>query len=266
MSATDVDPVEAWVEALYAEALADLRWPELRKGVQALSALYVHGRDKGDLAPRAAEGRGKAAAFRCFFAPLHLLVARALVASLPGPGPEEALPRQLLDLGCGSGAAGAGVGLQLAAWGSAPEIDGVDRVAEHLPHARRTYAALGLRAKLRSGSLPGALGQPGPGQLLVLGWSLNELDPAGRIATVAALRRALDRGAGLLLLEPLSTKISPWWPELADALAEIGVSEHLFKERIPLPEKLRDMDKSAGLDHQLLGCRALHRWPRAPAA
>jgi hypothetical protein len=260
------DPVEAWVTALFTRALADLRWPELRKGVQALSALYVHGRDRGDLAPRAAEGRGKLAAFQCVFAPLHLLTARALVGAVPPPTSPYVWPTQILDLGCGSGAAGAGVALAVAACAPAPRVDGVDRVAAHLPHARGTYAAFGLAHRVHAGTMPGAVGAPAAGTLIVLGWSLNELDPTARAATVHAVVRGLRKGAGLLLLEPLSTQISPWWRQLVEQLADEDAQEHVFKQRIPLPRELADMDRSAGLDHQVLGCRALLRWPRASMA
>jgi SAM-dependent methyltransferase len=251
------DPLLPYLEALFTEALEELRYPELRKGVQALSELYVHSRAKGPIATRAADGRGKAAAFRCFYAPLHLIVTRALVRSLP-PGPA---PRQLVDLGCGSGAAGAGLALALAERGAPVELLGLDRVADHLRHARLGWAALGLRGKVKSGALPGALGAPIADAMLVFGWSLNELEPAARAETLLAVQRWLRRGAGLLILEPLSLKVSPWWPELRAQLAESGVQEVVFKERLPLPQRLRDLDRAAGLDHQELGCRALWRWP-----
>lgn len=256
--ATAADPLLPYLEALFTQALEELRYPELRRGVQALSELYVHGRDKGQLSSRAADGRGKSAAFRCFYAPLHLIVCRALARSLPA-GPS---PRRIVDLGCGSGAAGAGLALALAERGPAPELLGIDRVSDHLRHARAGWSALGLQGKVKSGALPGALGAPQAEAMLVFGWSLNELSPEARAETVAGVLRWLHRGAGLLVLEPLSLKVSPWWPELRAALAEHGVQEVVFKERIPLPQRLRDLDRAAGLDHQELGCRALWRWPR----
>ena len=253
------DPLLPYLEKLFTEALEELRYPELRKGVQALSALYVHSREKGPIANRAADGRGKAAAFRCFYAPLHLIVARALIRALP-QGPAPALLR---DLGCGSGAAGAGVALALGERGPTPELVGVDRVAQHLRFAREGWSALGLRGKVRSGVLPAALGAPLAHAMPVFGWSLNELSAEDRAATVAGVERWLRRGSGLLILEPLSLKVSPWWPELRGRLAEHGVDEVVFKQRIALPQRLRDLDKAAGLDHQELGCRALWRWPTA---
>ena len=54
--------VEGWLQQLEARHLQELTFPEVRRALQALSALYVGGR--GKLADGAAlEGRGKRAAF-----------------------------------------------------------------------------------------------------------------------------------------------------------------------------------------------------------
>ena len=64
---------DAWQERALARFLPPLRFPELRRGVQALSSLYVERRGGGDLAARSLEGAAKRAAFACFYAPLHFL-------------------------------------------------------------------------------------------------------------------------------------------------------------------------------------------------
>ena len=67
--------LESWVEQESTLALADLRFPEVRRAVQALSTLYVQKRARGGLERRAGDGAGKRAAFASYYAPLHFMAA-----------------------------------------------------------------------------------------------------------------------------------------------------------------------------------------------
>src|SRR5687768_16484382 len=98
---------EAWMTALDERHLANLTLPEVGRALRALSSCYVERRSR--LAEGAAlEGAGKRAAFALFYAPIHFLIARHIVRQLGlGPG-----TRQILDLGCGTGAAGAAWALE----------------------------------------------------------------------------------------------------------------------------------------------------------
>src|SRR5690349_23898473 len=94
-------PFDAWLGALDERHLADLTPPEVGRALRALSSCYVERRSR--LAEGAAlETAGKRAAFALFYAPLHFQatahVARELDA---GAG-----IREVVDLGCGTGAAG----------------------------------------------------------------------------------------------------------------------------------------------------------------
>jgi methylase of polypeptide subunit release factors len=120
----DADPDAAtnfaeWVAALEARHLADLRVPEVTKALRALSFAYVERR--GRAVQQALDTAGKRAAFALFYAPLHFLttclIVRALEAHLP-------VPRAILDIGCGTGAAGAAWAI---AAGGAPPVTGIDR-------------------------------------------------------------------------------------------------------------------------------------------
>src|SRR5258705_12172164 len=94
-----------------------LTFAEVRKGLQALSSLYVERRQK--IAGGAAlEGAGKRAAFALYYGPAHFLLVRAIVRAL---GATSGL-RTVLDLGCGTGAAGAAWALETGA-----AVDGVER-------------------------------------------------------------------------------------------------------------------------------------------
>src|SRR5260221_11312791 len=89
--------------ALERRHLADLTFSEVSRALRSLSSAYVERR--GRLAAGAAlDGAGKRAAFALFYGPLHYLLVREIVGRLPGA--DRAVPR-LVDLGCGTGAAGA---------------------------------------------------------------------------------------------------------------------------------------------------------------
>src|SRR5258705_7503583 len=95
--------VEAWYAALEARHLATLTFPEVRRALQALSSLYVERRDR--LVPgRALDGAGKRAAFAMFYGPLHFLIVREIVRDLRAAEPPLV---RVVDLGCGTGVAGA---------------------------------------------------------------------------------------------------------------------------------------------------------------
>ena len=130
---------DEWMRALEARHLADLRFSEVSRGLRALSAAYVERR--GRLREGTAlSGAGKRAAFALFYAPIHYLLVRTIVEKL---GASYGSSKTLVDLGCGTGAAGAAWGS--AAPGSRPRVLGIDRHPWTLVEAAATYRAFGLR-------------------------------------------------------------------------------------------------------------------------
>src|SRR5262245_24102479 len=101
------DPFLPWLDALDERHMGALTFQELRRGVQALSSIYVERREvigKGS----AFDGAGKRAAFACYFAPFHFLLIREIVRAL------GAVTRpSIVDIGCGSGGAGAAWALEM---------------------------------------------------------------------------------------------------------------------------------------------------------
>lgn len=247
---------DAWLADAVARHSRELEFREIRKGLQAVSALYVQKREGADLAARAIDGRGKRAAIATVYAPLHFLTAHHLLAAL-GPARLGAV-RRILDLGCGTGAAGAAAAATLHEAGAPlPPVVAVDVSGFALAEARTTYAAFGLVAQTARGALPAALPRAGAGDLLVAGWAVNELDERARAGLLAGLRGALAAGARLLLLEPLAGPATPWWRAWATALTPLGVEEPREKVRVALPEWIARLDKAASLDHRVLGARVL---------
>src|SRR6516162_6707610 len=102
------DRVVQWLEALERRHQKDLKFSEIRRGVQALSSLYVSRRERLDR-NSALDGAGKRAAFAMFFGPLHFLLVREILRALGARIPQGTA---ILDLGCGTGVAGAAWALE----------------------------------------------------------------------------------------------------------------------------------------------------------
>lgn len=247
---------EAWIEA--AAASEPLRFPELRKGVQALSARYVERRGKSGATAGAFSGAGLRTAFASFYAPLHFLAAHYVALELPASFRSGV--RRVVDVGAGTGAVGAAVSL---AAGQAPVL-ALDRSGWALAESRQSFRLLGTRGRTRRVELPDGLPRLGRGDLITAGYVLNELPVKAREQLTVTFARALESGARLLVLEPLARGISPWWEESARRLTPSGVEAALFKWRIERPAWIERLDDASGLDHREIGARAL--WGPAPSS
>src|SRR5258706_15663669 len=105
------DRFPGWFAALETRHLADRTFAEVRRGLVALSSLYVR-RGRRLETGGALEGEGKRAAFALFYAPLHFLVVRGIVRALGAASPA---PSRIVDLGCGTGASGAAWAIEAGA-------------------------------------------------------------------------------------------------------------------------------------------------------
>ncbi|MGH9312933.1 MAG: hypothetical protein ACRD1S_07020, partial [Vicinamibacterales bacterium] len=139
-------PIEAWMRALGARHLADLRFAEVARALRALSSTYVERRSRLT-AGAALDGAGKRAAFALFYGPLHFFTVWRILESLGPP-----VVNRVVDLGCGTGAAG-------VAWALAAPIEprpallGIDRHPWAAGEARWTYKTLGLRGRVEQRDL-----------------------------------------------------------------------------------------------------------------
>jgi hypothetical protein len=240
-----------WIAAVEARQLADLRFSEAARAIRALSARYVEKRSSpgrgGTL-----DGAGKRAAFALFYAPLHLLTVRHVVQELETPRVGA-----VVDLGCGTGAAGCGWALaQIAAGHPAPRIRGIDRHPWAVEEARRTYADLELPGIATRGQIVHAR-FPEPPAGIVAAYTINELDDASRAATLDRFLRAAPRGARVLIVEPISQAVTPWWPEWRRAFERAGGRADEWRFQAELPDLVRRLDRAAGLDHRDLTAKSL---------
>jgi len=239
-----MDLFSRWLEALDARYCRDLTFQEVRRGVQALSSLYVERRTRLDRGA-ALDGAGKRAAFATFFGPLHFLLIREIVRALQAADRRMAA---LLDLGCGTGVAG-------AAWASevkpAPRVVGVDRNPWASKEAAWTYGLFGLDGSAKA--LDVNTFKAPLGTAVVAAFILNELPEDVR----ERWRKFAGRGAPILVVEPIAKRLSPWWDEWAETFIARGGRSDEWRFRIDLPERLALMDKAAGLDHRELTGRSL---------
>jgi len=241
--------VEAWYAALEARHLATLTFPEVRRALQALSSLYVERRVR--LARGAAlEGAGKRAAFAMFYGPLHFLIVREIVLALHASDPPLL---RVVDLGCGTGAAGAGWAL---AAGRRPAVSGIDASGWAVGEAEWNLRALGLTATVRRGDLAEAsMGSAGEG--IVAAYTVNELDDPSRDELLRRLLAAHGRGSRVLVVEPIARRPVPFWPAWDDAFHTAGGRADTWRFPAILPERMKLLDKAAGLDHRELTARSL---------
>jgi hypothetical protein len=245
--------VAAWYEALETRHLASLTFQEVRRALQALSSLYVERREKIGHGS-ALEGAGKRAAFALFYGPLHFMTVREVVRALRVADPP---PARIVDLGCGTGVAG-------AAWadatGGVAPVSGVDSSGWAVVEATWNARRLGVSASFRRGDLlQTRLGAAGEG--VIAAYTLNELPDAARETMRERLLVAARSGSRVLIVEPIARTPVPWWPTWEEAFRGAGGRADTWRFRAVLPERMKLMDKAAGLHHQELTARSLWLGP-----
>ena len=250
MTHSTPDIVADWLAALEQRHLADLRVPEVTRALRALSSAYVQRRHKV-AAGGALDTAGKRAAFALFYGPLHFLTVAHVVRAL---GAHEPSPTTILDLGCGTGVAG-------AAWascaGGTSFITGLDRHPWAVEEARWTYRQLRLRGHARAGDVTRVPALAGGGAV-VAAYVLNELPPTARALVEEQLLAAPAANARALIVEPIARSVTPWWEATAARVIAAGGRADEWRFDIDLPPMLRLFDKAAGLDHRELKARSLY--------
>jgi trans-aconitate methyltransferase len=162
-------------------------------------------------------------------------------------------PARILDLGCGTGAAGAAWAISA---GGTAFVEGVDRSAWALEEARFTLAALRLSgATARQGVEEARL--PGRRGAVVAAYTVNEMDDEGRERLLPRLLEGAGAGAAVLVVEPIARRSAPWWDAWAAAFVAAGGRADEWRFRVPLPDVVARLDRAAGLDHRELTCRSL---------
>jgi len=242
------DLLAAWNSAAEARYLADLRPAEVARALRALSSAYV---ERRHAVPSGLDSAGKRAAFALYYAPLHFVATAHIVASLGAAAPA---PHTIVDLGCGTGAAGA-AWAHLAA--GAATIIGIDRHPWAASEARWTYRTLGLHGQARAGDAT-AVPRVKPGAAVVAAYLLNELLPERRRRLEDGLLDAASRGARVLVLEPIARAVTPWWNETAARFIAAGGRADEWQLATNLPPSTALLGKAAGLNSREMKVRSLY--------
>jgi SAM-dependent methyltransferase len=240
---------DRWVADLERRHLAELTFPEVSRALRALSSAYVERRHKIG-AGGALAGAGKRAAFALFYGPLHYLLIAHIVDNLPGALQNL---RAVVDLGCGTGAAGAA---WAAAAGGAPRVTGIDRHPWALEEAATTYRAFGVGAVLKRGDIAGVI-LPAGSAGLVAAFTVNELPDDARDALLPKLLARAARGDRVLVVEPIAGFVAPWWTKWQEAFRAAGGRADEWRVRAQLPPIVMKLDRAAGMNHRELTGRSL---------
>ncbi|HEX5107407.1 MAG TPA: class I SAM-dependent methyltransferase [Vicinamibacterales bacterium] len=245
-----LDPsLAGWMDALEARHLSDLRVPEVTRALRALSSAYVERRSALHRGA-ALDSAGKRAAFALFYGPLHFLATRHIARALGAAGAGSSI----LDVGCGTGAAGAALATAFAA--DAPAVIGIDRHPWAVEEARWTYRHFGLKGRTQLGDLTRLPDVAGSSTVLAA-YVLNELPEARRQYVEDWLLRSASRGAAVLVLEPLARRVTPWWTRAAQRVGAAGGRADEWRFQVDLPPLVRLLDRAASLDHRELTARSL---------
>jgi methyltransferase family protein len=250
------DVFREWMAALEARHLAELRVPEVTRALRALSSAYVERRRQtktsngGRHVHGALDSAGKRAAFALFYAPLHFLAVSEVVRTRGANTPP---PKAIIDLGCGTGSAG-------AAWALATQpsssVIGIDRHPWAVEEAHWTYRQLGVHGRARQGDITRVV-RPRRGEGVVAAYVLNELPDEARIRVEQRLLDTAAEGGRVLVIEPIARTITPWWDEMAARFARVGGRSDQWRLPIDLPPLLDKFDRAAGLNHRELTFRSL---------
>jgi SAM-dependent methyltransferase len=263
MSPSPACALDPWIADLESRHLRDMTTAEVARALRALSSTYVERRSR--LSGRGAfDSAGKRAAYALYYAPRRFLMTAHVVRHL---APPEG-PVRVLDLGCGTGAAG-------AAWaceaGAGSSVSGFDTHPWAVDEARAAYRALRLEGTARRGSVGDDAWRPRDRRergsrvptALLLSYVANELSDDARAALLPQLLADAAAGARVLVMEPISRKTSPWWPAWTRAVVAAGGRQDEWRLSITPPPITVTLGKAAGLDpHEATG-RTLWLGPSA---
>ena len=242
------DIVDIWLAALDARHLANLTPAEVARALRALSSCYVERRAR--LTSGAAlDSAGKRAAFALFYGPLHFLIVREIVRAL---GEEIGPLREIADLGCGTGTAGAAWALHCGA-----RVLGTDRHPWAVDEANRTYRDLKTSGRASQGDITRVRINGKKGLGILAAYSVNELKDEFRNTLLQTFVDAQALGARILIVEPIARRLTPWWGHWERAVTQAGGRADEWRFPADLPARQKSLAKAAGLDPRELTARTL---------
>jgi SAM-dependent methyltransferase len=245
-----MEACDRWISSLEVRHLADLTIAEVTRALRALSAGYVE-RRHAVAAGAAFDGRGKRAALALFYAPLHFLLVDHVVRTIPGATSDVGA---IVDLGCGTGTAGAAWALACA---PPPPVVGIDRNPWALAEAAWTYRELRVAGRTRRADIANDRWVNRPVAYLAA-FAINELPRTARDRVRARLIDRVRAGNRVLIVEPIARSVTPWWREWSAEFVRAGGRVDEWRFPVRLPPIVATLDRAAGLDHRELTARTLY--------
>jgi SAM-dependent methyltransferase len=249
----------SFLKELEERQLADLRFSEVTRALRALSSTYVERRESALADHKALDGAGKRAAFALYYGPIHFLLIQHIVREL-GVTFKQGV---VVDLGCGTGVAGAAVATSTT---PSLRVFGVDMHPWTLDEARFTYKAFGLQTDVRRSHAANTR-FPRDTSVVVAAFVVNELKDGDRAALLEHIKQLVrskpdtaaenEKKAHVLIVEPISQRISPWWNAWAQEFAGMGGRADIWKARVDPPPTVKRLAKAAGLRPDMLTARSL---------
>jgi len=240
---------DQYLAALEERHLADLRFSDVTRALRALSSAYVERRESALADHRALDGAGKRAAFALYYGPLHFLLIDHIIREIGAAFD----PGVIVDLGCGTGVAGAAMALSASAGDAAVRVLGIDTHPWVLDEARFTYKAFGLKSDVRRAHAAKTR-FPSDTSAIVAAFVVNELRDKDRAVLLDQFKSCRKHA---LIVEPISQRISPWWDQWADAFTKMGGRADTWKARIDPPPMIKRLAKAAGLRPEMMTARSL---------
>jgi hypothetical protein len=245
--------LDSWLAALDERHLADLTPAEVARALRALSSCYVERRGRLERGG-ALDGAGKRAAFALFYAPVHFLVTREIVGRLPNA--REHVER-LIDLGCGTGAAGAAWAIETPG----ARVAGFDRHPWAATEANWTYRQLEIDGRATRTDMARVALRADRGAGILAAYAINELPDEARRVMLRRLVDAHRSGARVLVIEPIARSMARWWTSWQDAFGVEGGRADDWRFHVELPPRQRALARAAGLDPRELTARSLFLGP-----
>ena len=242
---------ESYLAALEQRHLADLRFSDVTRALRALSSAYVERRESALADHKALDGAGKRAAFALYYGPLHFLLVQHIIKEIG----VTLAPGVVVDVGCGTGVAGAAIAHNLrGSVGDAQlRVLGIDTHPWTLDEARFTYKAFGLKSDVRRAHAA-KIRFPSDTSIIVAAFVVNELSEKDRAILLDELKKIRKH---VLIVEPISQRISPWWDQWAAEFQKMGGRADVWKARIDTPPLVKRLAKAAGLRPEMLTARSL---------
>jgi ubiquinone/menaquinone biosynthesis C-methylase UbiE len=159
----------------------------------------------------------------------------------------------VVDVGCGTGVAGAAVA---SATAPPSRVLALDTHPWTLEEARFTYRAFNLDADIRRQHAAHAR-IPRDASFVVAAFVVNELREDDRREMLDTLLKSAARGVHVLVIEPISQRVSPWWPEWTVAFTKIGGRADEWRIPVELPPIVKRLARATGLRPEVLTARSL---------